>query len=145
MHPEIKIDNPNHARSWMLTTDSLNPSRKDLRLSTKFFFVKTKTTLSPIQRQNILNAIYILVKKDIVAIKKMEGVLVSPLGMNIQSTYTLWLLELSSFSSSLGMSSVDNWILEDFEFILFHSFSTRKKIHWKRRSISRAVIAKTVM
>lgn len=58
-------------------------------------------------------------------------------------TYTLWLLELINLSSSVVASLMESWML-DLEFILFHSFSTRKKTHWKRRSISKAAIVKTV-
>lgn len=57
--------------------------------------------------------------------------------------YTLWLSERSNFPSSFDMSLIGSWIC-DFGFILFNSFSTRKKIHWKRRKISKAAIVNTV-
>lgn len=56
--------------------------------------------------------------------------------------YTLWLVEPSNFSSSLGMSTIGIWKPD--LVILFHSFSTRKNIHWNLLSISKAVTINTV-
>lgn len=61
----------------------------------------------------------------------------------IRGVYTLWSLEISDLASSFVLSFSESWIL-DLEFILFHSFSTRKNAHWNRRSISKTVIANTV-
>lgn len=58
----------------------------------------------------------------------------------LSNLYTSWLLDPSNFSSSLGISV--SWTPD--RVILFHSFSTLKKTHWKRRSISIRVIANTV-
>jgi hypothetical protein len=61
---------------------------------------------------------------------------------NAPAIHTVWLLDSSSLSASEGISEdISKFCLA---VILFHSFSTRKKTHWNRLSISKAVIAKTV-